>query len=1351
MMKQLHAGYVLGAVRDYLLADRDKLDWSDVLRRLSAFSLDDDLPDKGNAEPIAAVLANIISRGLPTLPSIFIEDTFSNIFRITRKIEFEKTGELKYIIEPQQKGLLNLVRRSFALIDPRLETSHINEAVDHHHGSDAERNFYNSILPSLNGPYILQLITGQREISSLVSSASLQDLQGFARKASDGQTFFNQKVDFSLELPTAEGFARGLVIEIDGPQHDQEPQKTLDDTRDRFLSDVCKTITLRIKTNEIDAIPTDKVKAISDYMAHPYSRMTQENYVFPLYKTPDGLDALQIALTPFAVARLQRSVIEAVLRGAISFDDKVWRIAVIERDVPCAKLAMDDLVQMITKLTDLQGRKRAIPQIELRVFNTVEFTPCKLSSHGLWKLYGNNNEPFEADLLLDISMLQRPGFTRPLKEFCDKITARHTLVIRSVMTPDSPRTVSCSKPIQYSISEERQLDSLRYFLRNIFRKLEFREGQIEILKRTLSRKDVIALLPTGAGKSLTYQLSVLLQPGVALIVDPLKSLMRDQDQNLRDAGIDGSVFINSTIKDPTIRKLLGERMKDGWYQFVFISPERLQIKEFRDQLGRMEHVFVTYCVVDEAHCVSEWGHDFRTSYLRLGVNARKYCKTPSDEVPIIALTGTASFDVLADVQRELDIKDENAIVAPSEYRRKELHFEIKEVVPELPDNLDAFKTQEAVALSKQDALVKLLDSIPEKYGMAGVGLEEFLRNNDTYPNTGLIFCPHVNWVFGVKEVLAKLKAEKPGLDGLVDLYAGKIEDDGTVDLEEIQNKFKKDQLRLLVATKAFGMGIDKPNIRFTVHFNMPQSIESFYQEAGRAGRDRDPAYCFILYSRALYPEGNGETVDRHLMTSFHHNAFRGIEKEKRVLYELLREIRFPPIKQVSRISDLVLDERGIVVNLSVWTRNGIQRLYVNGEEWGKKYGYIDIISGECRPSTDIVSAEEANSILQFIKDKVNQIKPAGVTLAEFVRTTEYPEPAPGIENILSGMRDGDSRWVVIGFSNDYIRRIVDLLQQVDPEWNETMILQANNFCFSAEDFLSSLKSEFRKATRKNANIDPGKAQLIKQMFTRIRDDSDTSKAIYRLSVIGAIEDYEIDYRTRTITAKITKHPEEYYIDCLHEYISRYLSREQSLAIRSSIYNQRGETIIQKCLGVLVDFVYDKIAKKRMEAINSMEGVIKVGINGKSFEEEVNTYFDSRYTPLLRPYLTEYDISLVWEFIGKTGGDPDAVKHLRGACNRLLVENPDNAAFLLLRSASRFLIPQYEKSDALADFKKGWALFREQKNWTREDYLRHLTRFIQHIIDYDTRLIDILGLALIQEHANWLRTFNTRFLSEDIHA
>jgi len=195
----------------------------------------------------------------------------------------------------------------------------------------------------------------------------------------------------------------------------------------------------------------------------------------------------------------------------------------------------------------------------------------------------------------------------------------------------------------------------------------------------LEKKNPIALLPTGAGKSLTYQIASLLQAGLTIVVDPIKALMKDQDENLKLASIDGTVYINSSFSAAKKKENI-KRYSEGEFLFVFVSPERFVIEDFRNSIASIPNFNrnFSYCVIDEAHCVSEWGHDFRTAYLKLGDNSRKFCFSGhnGENISTLGLTGTASFDVLSDVQREVGLQNDSDIIRPEKLERKELKFKI---------------------------------------------------------------------------------------------------------------------------------------------------------------------------------------------------------------------------------------------------------------------------------------------------------------------------------------------------------------------------------------------------------------------------------------------------------------------------------------------------------------------------------------------------------------------------------------------------------------------------------------------------------------------------------------------------
>lgn len=1353
MFRHLHAAYVLTGIRDALYAEEpsDGLCWPDVLRFLSSFTVDDDLGQDQTDDPRVRLLINIVSRGLPTLPSLYIEREISEATDCAAE-DSDGGGIIRWTLTEHGWHLMPLVKRALAIVDPRVVPEQpIAPPEGEPHAapeSPAEEAFFHRVLPDIGGRHVTQFFRPQRSIRSLFASREIEFTSWnrepgpeLKRQRQNCQQFINQRVDFCAELPRAEGCIRGLVVEVDGPEHDAEPQRNLDALRDGAILAACGMRTFRITHHDNAEI----LHALADSLEHPWLRMAGRNCAEPLYATPSGLSALTAALSPIAIARVQRCILEALRRGVLSLGDPEWRIAVLERDVACARWALDDLRQLLEALMALAGDASALPRIVLFVRRTPEFSGGAAEAWIDVATGGAHAEMVDVDLLLDVSVLLRTGLCASGGTPQLGVRARHTMIARSAHAPDVPRTIMSGERMPYRPQEAEARPALTYFLRNLFRKSDFRPGQLEILFRTLGGNPVIALLPTGAGKSLAYQLSALLQPGITIVVDPLKSLMRDQEQNLREAGIDTVTHISSAIADPGERQRRCLRMARGWYQFVFVSPERFQIAEFRRELLSMRNrnALVSFCVVDEAHCVSEWGHDFRTSYLRLGTNARRYCPAAVPEVPMIALTGTASFDVLADVQRELGITDGEAVIAPSQYNRDELCFRLRNVVVGDDDPMRRPGDLAAVAMAKQEALSEVLHEVAGEHGL-GARPADFFATDPDYPNCAIIFCPHVGWVFGVNEVRDRLVQDIPALRDLSGVFAG---GGGGADMnenqrEQIQDRFKRDDITLLVATKAFGMGIDKPNVRLTVHFTMPQSPEAFYQEAGRAGRDRSKAFCYILYGGMPHPTSPGTSVDREFQHAFHRRSFRGQRKEKRVLHELLTAIRFPSRTMSDRLRDDVLDHTGLLVRFIPWVRPGMNRLYINGLRRPQCYGFIDGNTLEHQDTPVDVDAANAQGVVRIVAETIRATAAPGTEWRAFLQQAEFGAATPGIERVLARMNEGERRPIVIPFCNDMARQIVAILHEADGRWDEAMVKAAYRYSREPADFIEALMREFRR--RHN-----GEAPVIEQeaiatagrLFLRIREEDDTSKAVYRLAVLGVIEDYEVDYRAQAIIALVVHRTCVDTIGQLRQYLSRYLAPIEVGRRLDALERTRGQTSIQKCLSALISFVYENVARRREEAIDVMERAIRDGLQDEArFSERINTYFDSRLTPELRKFQRDYSFGDLLEFLQKSEGTPDTVSHLRGACDRLLTENPENGMLLILRAVAAAILGRTGLRDAIGDFARGWSDFIQRERWTWGERTGNLTRLSAAVTDFDPVAGAALRGFLLREHALWIQWY-----------
>ena len=326
-------------------------------------------------------------------------------------------------------------------------------------------------------------------------------------------------------------------------------------------------------------------------------------------------------------------------------------------------------------------------------------------------------------------------------------------------------------------------------LKRCFGYPSFREGQEELIDAILSGRDAFGIMPTGGGKSICYQLPALMSKGVAIVISPLISLMKDQVMSLADAGIPAA-FINSSLTQGQIRTVCG-KLRAGAYKIVYVAPERLETPEFLSLAAELELSFVA---VDEAHCISQWGQDFRPSYLRIVSFLESLPRRPV----VAAFTATATARVREDIA--LILKLNHPFCITTGFDRPNLYFEV---------------------LHPKDKTEALLALVDERAGKSGI-----------------VYCATRSSVEKVCDALcgAGVSATR--------YHAGLSADER----RENQEDFLYDRKPVMVATNAFGMGIDKSNVGFVIHYNMPKSPEAYYQEAGRAGRDGEKAECFLLFA-----------------------------------------------------------------------------------------------------------------------------------------------------------------------------------------------------------------------------------------------------------------------------------------------------------------------------------------------------------------------------------------------------------------------------------------------------------------------------------------------------------------------
>lgn len=1568
---QFQAGYLLDGINETLESLNNKSkEIKGLLKHLSFFDLETDCDISSNSsDSFASVIHNLIVRGIPTRPSIFIENKFLETFQkfqIDNSDFTKQLGNIKYESKLNEEEKNNIFS-ALHIIDPRVVIKEENYAGQL--GSDFEKDFLTKHLIENGIGFLAQVFEAQRKLSTIV-------------KPEVAPSVNSQQVDFSIEYPYQQYedtivfgekkrryYNRGLVVEIDGERwHSSEAQILLDNWRDNCVNGNLWEVKRIKKVEAVEIFKTYVNSSASlSILKYNYERVLSDNW----------LDILQLTLSPFAIARVQKTIIEFILSSNLDLNAKEWNILAIERDVPCVALAIEDLKQHFQHLFNLAGINQSFPKVNLQVLSTEEFASSKL--HNIKpELISKFQTEREFDLIIDIAVLQRQGIVKNKISFEGKKKA----IIRSSHYVNSERKIYTSglidyQPITKKLENETYDDipqakeSLTYFLQNIFRKESFRDGQLPILNRALQGKSVIGLLPTGGGKSLTYQIASLLQAGVTMVIDPIKSLMQDQYDNLVKNGIDSCNFINSklTREEKTIAT---NQVTESKVLFTFVSPERLQIEDFRLSLKEMHknNVYFSYCVIDEVHCVSEWGHDFRTSYLSLGRNAIEHCKTKNKEtIPIFGLTATASFDVLSDVERELSGNgltniDTDAIVRFENTNRTELQYQIVNTtvnferdenfrfridrdneitLPFQPIKGDVKHVKQQTASQKQTELIKVVELIPsristlnehadeilewtlkafysDQYDEAKITLEEKRRlikellpnikiesfdttsfyslskyyNKSIYKNGGIVFCPHRTDLFGVTDkfkfdkydndiydengniihrwgepiydenrnrVRLPLPKRKAIADVLtrtenyeVGVFMGSSDEDEKTGKEietesfDNQRKFIENEQNIMVATKAFGMGIDKPNVRFTVHVNIPASIESFVQEAGRAGRDRKMALSSILFNKqkvAIFnkkfyeelkdkiseealkllknfenqkfqkeeiPEilkaiGNEELIqnekiildnlgeiftDKDNLLFFHTNSFKGQEKELVVINELLEEILLPNTDNLYSIAEILKEEIGEdEVWLRLYEKDLTIGIYVNLGK-NENFGFLNIKTFKFNILKATFDPKQCNDVLNslsfLIQDKFPDFKDT-ISLKKWLNEKSKEVSENGIEKRLSEIdfHKEVNPEIIIPFTNKYADKNV-FQEEFKVHFKSIITDKVRDDIITDSiggDFESFLKNIEEKLTIKVDRNKEGLEQL-KKLYYSPRNKPDTDKAIFRLSSIGIIDDYTVDYNKNCYKIRTLKKTDDEYKEALAKFMLKYYSSNRVKDEMKKVDQAEGNTILKKCLSFQTNFVYEEIAKKRKYAIDIMISACEEGLleNGNErLKDYIYLYFNSKYARKNYTYSSRldsdenevkasllddvsnknYDFNLVWKYIkavneDSSGGHIDNSKHLRGATLLLLRDNDDNGALHLLKVFSLFVIGLKDNPNLVTEAKDGlilgFKLFRDNENinFTFKELSENIEKYKEKInenansSDEVTRILDVIIEELYLEfHNDWLKNFNKNYL------
>ena len=732
------------------------------------------------SNPLNPVI-DYLERGYPTRPTYYLEDLIKEVRPDFSWSSLEGTDPIN--LKPFSPNWDNTIK-GFDETDSFPARTFFNQLIDQH-------------IPKYS--FIKNMIIPECKFGNIVSSAP-QD--------------FNFSEDWEADFFLS---AANLVIEIDGLQHNTQTQKAIDGKRTNVLKKH-SIRTHRIETWRIN----ENSESIKNYFISLEAILKASNEIQAIGSSVGikSFEQKNVCWDLIAIARLQR-VLPEILSNPLRKKDQIISIEIrqdFQPTIDWVSLAIKDFRRTFQLLSFHKTQRVKMPKLE--VTRVSEFS----------------NSP--NSLKLDISIFTHFDDT----ELNPNIIYVKNSLLNDIFIESSKQPEKRPKINKFKNTNDFKINTSRKSLKKNLRALnyttfgvaDFRPGQFEIITASLTNEATLGLMPTSGGKSLCFQSIGAFESGCCVVVCPITALVRDHVAELNRFGFQETAeFISSELQG-SARTFVQKKFDSGKLKFLFVSPEKFQQVEFRQSFkSNFDRGLVNKVVIDEVHCISEWGHDFRTAYLTLAQTIRR--AAPS--LPILCLTATAAVKVIEDIKIEFDIPDE-CILYFMDRSREELTFDVIQTNKKDAELTRVIKTlQGEEKLSEGGAFVvfgQVIETNRFRRGIRDI-CADLQKTFSSY--TIAMFSGSEPKIWNQSEYFENINCAN---------YENKNFDNYK---QQVQRLFKANKIDGIVATKAFGMGINKPNIRLAIHYGMPASMEALYQEAGRAGRDQLPAYCVTLFTR----------------------------------------------------------------------------------------------------------------------------------------------------------------------------------------------------------------------------------------------------------------------------------------------------------------------------------------------------------------------------------------------------------------------------------------------------------------------------------------------------------------------
>ncbi len=1071
------------------------------------------------------------------------------------------------------------------------------------------------------------------------------------------------------------------------------------------------------------------------------------------------LPDLQLLLAPSAIARVRKALFEAVLAGVLDPGAATWRIVVLERDLPCARIAIDGGMELLRRLLLLHQGSAALPAVELTVFGTREFLSCALHGDSPPTVFDPANPLPDCDLCIDVAMLR----CEDMDEDEAKLEQGTLLRLRSQRVPQGQRTLRLGPVLRYAglrsgkgvkrewlpEAEHAALE----LLRDLFGIADARPDQLALLDHALRGEQVIAEFPPAAGKTLPLLLATLLQPACTVFTGPTSALLGDMIAGVRRLGVDSVAMMHEA--DPHDLRLRALRSISGGQVLLACIPAALlrsdEVRAAFDEMRKSSRN-VARVVVDEAHSMSEWSYDPRLAMHDLPRRmARTIVATPLHTVPVACLTGPCTAPVRAHLREQLRAADPKA-AADEPYILRQHGVLPPACFPKVLTIAESNGggVAERRALLKR-CLVEATSMLQECRKLVSKEQRVALPEGAMFsrPDSGhaaVVFCHDLAGVNGVS------RRFMPGSEAGVAEY---LEDEGFIvgrvagcdaegrsvgrhvlrESKLRQDAFSRGETSVLVTTRTFGIGTHRPGIRLCVHDLPPLSLRQFLQEASRAGHDGKIALGALLANESDL--GKQRLTDGERRYALAMAGFSSAAREKQVIADVLREISYPEDTNTARVSNMLTDEFGVPILATYWQRGLDERLLVQ-ERSGRMFGHIDLVTHDIAVDGAYPDAAIAQRVLDVAYTHCLAEAGSNALLSSWVAATFPSDVEDGIVRQMEDFDPGATFTLYLGFENDrepILTQIHGLLwHKADIEVQRKLMSEVSTD--SWEIFCAQLERRM-KNPQLFSSLDPALAQAMRQLFLRIRTRSDTERLIARLATIGVVRDCVANPAARRFALHIAVLRDEEYHGNIARYFGALLPKAHAERILQSLHTYEGDSVLERCLAFLVDNLYLMLDDRLGADHAAMQRFLAAAGKRKGGAVSQDTR-DLAYRALAARHALPSDWPEAMARGGAAVGEAlvDTVRHLESDGSLGMLDHLDQ-----LRNASRLLRESFPRHP-LPNAAESLAALLEYPN--AATWKETADTFVQHAADclalderadtsYSARAKEVL--SLLQRHCS----------------